>query len=172
MNLGYCITIINVGITSFALPSSTRWLVLNMWCPTLFWWAEGSSILWIISIWIGTQLPVLYLLSRCNKMKISLRNKKKGEKGPLALGSIIETTWVGTFFQQLFTMGWNSLWICNLRIFTGTPYLFTMTWWFPEVGHLLKCNLRSFRSGPPPPWYYKVMQLLNQVTINETQVHF
>ena len=107
MNLGYCITIINVGITSFALPSSTRWLVLNMWCPTLFWWAEGSSILWIISIWIGTQLPVLYLLSRCNKMKISLRNKKKG---PLALGSIIETTWVGTFFQQLFTIGWNFLW--------------------------------------------------------------
>ena len=82
MNLGYYIyiTIINVEITSFALPSSTRWLVLNMWCPTLFWWAEGNSILWIISIWIGTQLPVLYLLSRCNEMKISLRNKKKGEK--------------------------------------------------------------------------------------------
>ena len=82
MNLGYCITIINVEITSFALPSFTRWLVLNMWCPTLFWWAEGNSILWIISIWIGTQLPVLYLLSRCNKMKISLRNKKKRASSP------------------------------------------------------------------------------------------
>ena len=26
----------------------------------------------------------------------------------------------------------------------GPPYLFTMTWWFQEIGHLLKCNLMIF----------------------------
>ena len=98
-------------IICFAL-SSIRWLVLNMWCPTLFWWAEGSSILWIISIWIGTQLPVLYLLSRCNKMKISLRNKKKGEKRASSPRQHYWDYMGGHIFQQLFAMGWNSLWRC------------------------------------------------------------
>ena len=112
MNLGYCITIINVEITSFALPSSTRWLVLNMWCPTLFWWAEGSSILWIISIWIGTQLPVLYLLSRCNKMKIFLRNKQKGEKRASSPRQHYWDYMGGHIFSAALHNGWNSIWSC------------------------------------------------------------
>ena len=39
---------------------------------------------------------------------------------------------------------------CNLMIFRGGhPYLFTMNWWFPEVDYLSKCYLRIFRGGPP-----------------------
>ena len=40
---------------------------------------------------------------------------------------------------------------CSINIISrgGPPYLFTMTWWFPGVGHPLKCNLMIFRGGPP-----------------------
>ena len=37
---------------------------------------------------------------------------------------------------------------CKLMIFRGAIFL-TMAWWFPEIGHLLKCYLMILRGGPP-----------------------
>ena len=56
--------------------------------------------------------------------------------------------WGQSFFEN------NNIWIFKgmtwkFRGVHGPPYLFTMTWWFPEVVHLFKCNLMIFRGGSP-----------------------